>query len=144
MALKHFRPKSGRFLTMIAFFRSALATTIANSTTTSYNIGGIHRRAFLERLNFSSRIAVASAGAVTAIVSKYNAATDTATALTAAFDLKVIPVEESSVVPFLSTLSDLDRTLNEGDTLRVVITAAGTITTQPSELVLTAEVAVLE
>jgi hypothetical protein len=144
MALKFFRPKSGRFNTMIAFLSNRLITTIAGTTTTAFNLGGLHRRAFLERLNLGTLVVPASASALTGIVSKVKASDNTTVPLTAAFNLLTLVTQKTSVIPFLTTLTDLDRTLDEGDTLRFVVTAAGTITTQPTELTLTAEVAVLE
>jgi hypothetical protein len=44
----------------------------------------------------------------------------------------------------LSTLTDADRLMLEGDGLYVDLTAAGTVTTQPVGLIVTVELAVLE
>lgn len=134
----------GRYGQSIAFVRGALTGNIANSTTTTYNTGGIHRKSEIERLAISARTVVASAGAVTCIVYKYDATANSAVALSAAFDLKSLTADETSQIPLLTTLTDSQLLLREGDTFRVVVTAASTISTQPADLILSVEVAVLE
>jgi hypothetical protein len=129
---------------MVAFVRGPLIGTVANTTTTSFNIGGLHRRSYVERISLSARTIIASTSAVSAVVSKYSAATNTAVALTAAFDLKSLVTEETSILPLLTTLSDAQRSVSEGDTFRIVVTAAGTITTQATDLICAVEVAVQE
>lgn len=141
--LKYFRPNAGRLGIAPSFFPALLSGTIANTTTTTFNAGGPHRRAFVERLSVACKTLVASASAVTCIVYKYDASADTAVALTAAFDLKGLTADKSGQIALLTTLTDADKTFDEGDTVRVVVTAAGTISTQPADLRLVTEFAVL-
>lgn len=140
-----FGRKPGRYGKALAFVRGVLTGNIGNSTTTTYNIGGVHRKAFLERLSFSARtVPASSGGAVTCIVYKYDASAASAVALTAAFDLEGLTASVTSQVPLLASLTDAQLILDEGDTLRVVVTTDNTMTTQPTDLILSAEVSILE
>ena len=144
MAYKHFRPKAGRSGIMVGCVRGPLIGTVANTSTTTFNIGGVHRRSYVERISMSARTILASASAATAIVYKYNATTNAAIALTAAFDVKSIVTEETSLVALLTTLTDGERTVGEGDTFRIVVTTAGTVSTQPTDFYCAVEVAIQE
>lgn len=83
-------------------------------------------------------VPASAGGAVTATIEKYDASADATVALTAAFDLEALVASERSEITILSTLTEAQRTLDDGDTLRVVI-AAGTVETEPDELSFTIE-----
>ena len=87
-----------------------------------------------------------SGGAVTAVVQKYDASANAAVVLTAAVDV-LTPTQvarEGYVIELLSSLTQAQRTLDVGDTLELKITAASTVTGQPTDLFVTAEILVAE
>lgn len=141
--LKFFR-SPGRYGQNIAFVRGTLTGTIANSSTTTFSTGGVHRKSVLERLSISTRTVPASAsGTILAVVYKYDASAASAVALTGNVDLEALTADVTSKITLLSTLTDSQRIFDEGDTIRVVITTTNTVGTQAADLILTAEVSVI-
>ncbi len=82
----------------------------------------------------------------TAVVQKYDASANAAVVLTDAVDLLTATqvAREGYVIELLSTLSQAQRTLDVGDTLEVKVTAASTVTGQPTDFFVTAELLVAE
>ena len=66
--------------------------------------------------------------------------------LTAAVDMLTAGqvLREGGAIPLLSTLTQAQKTLDAGDTLEVLVTAAGTVTGQPTNFVVVGELLVAE
>lgn len=137
-----FMPQPGRFGVLPNVIVGRCITTVANSGDTTYNFGGHPATCVITRAMVSAGTLPASTGAVTGVIQKYDATANAAVALTAAVDLKGLTAHEGTAVPLLTTLTDAQRVLKPGDTLRFVITAAGTVSTQPVDLVVNTEVLV--
>lgn len=135
-------PIPGRFGVLPNLVTGRCTTTIANSTTTTYNFGGHPATCIINRAMVSAGTLPASASALTGVLQKYDATANSAVALTAAVDLLTLTAHEGTAVSLLTTLTDAQKTLRPGDTLRFVITAAGTVTTQPVDLMVNTEVLV--
>lgn len=137
-----FMPAPGRFGVIPNLVTGRCVTTIANSTTTTYNFGGHPATCLATRAMVSAGTVPTSGSALTGVLQKYDAANNTAVALSAAVNLLTLTAHEGTAVPLLSTLTDAQKTLLPGDTLRFVITAAGTVTLQPVDLMVNTEVLV--
>ena len=137
-----FAPTAGRFGVLPNLVTGRCVANIANSTTTTYNFGGHPATCLVSRAMVSAGTVPTSASAVTGVLQKYDATANAAVALTAAVDLLTLTAHEGTAVPLLSSLTDAQKTLRPGDTLRFVITAAGTITAQAVDLMVNTEVLV--
>ena len=141
-----FGPLANRSGTMPVAVTGRLDGTIGDSTTTSFSFGGYPRKAAISRFILSQRVLATSASALTCVIQKYDASANAAVVLTAAVNLLTTDAvaREGTVVDLLSTLTQAQRTLDVGDTLEVLVTAAGIVTGQPTDFFCTAELLVLE
>jgi hypothetical protein len=143
MAYKHKQEKPGRFGTETAFVQGSTINVTASSTT-NVAISSPRRKSYIERLTMTAGSAIVTgSGAITCIVSKKSAAGDVA--LCSAFTCTGLTAHRSVSIPILSTVTDAQRVLQEGETLNVIYTAAGTVTQQPvGGYIVAAELSVLE
>lgn len=141
-----FGPLAPRSGTMPVCKDGRLSGTIANSTTTTLSFGGYPRKAAISRFLISQQVLMTSGSAVTMVVQKYDASANAVVVLTAPVST-LTPTQiarEGFVIELLSTLTEAQRTLNVGDTLEVAVTAASTVTGQPTHFEISAELLVLE
>lgn len=140
------REKAGRFGTHPVAMQGSIATFTANDTT-DVVVGCYPAKACIAP-KFSVAVTVAPAdadGAITGILYKYDASANAAVALSAATDLETLTAFEGRRVDVLATLTDAQRTLDEGDFLYFRVTNdSAAINTQPGVFVVNVEVFVLE
>lgn len=105
-----------------------------------------YRKSYIERFSAAAATLPIGGAAITATLQKKAASDGTVTALTAATDLTVanLTALKTALIALLSTLTDVNRVLQEGDYLYVDVIAAGTVTTQPVGLQFIVELSVLE
>lgn len=141
-----FGPKSPRSGTMPVALTGRLDGTVGNSGDTVFSFGGYPQKAYISKFIVSQEVLMTSGGAVTAVVQKYDASANAAVVLTAAVSLLTATqvAREGYVIELLSSLTQAQRTLDVGDTLELKITAASTMTGQPTDLFVTAEILVAE
>lgn len=145
MAITDFRPKPGRYGTLPQLVQGQCLAAIGNNTTTTYNLGAVPFKAYANRAVVSAGTVPAStSGTILGVVQKYDAVNNTAVALSGNVDLEALVAHEGVAVPFLAALTDAQRTLLPGDTLRFVVTTNNTVTTAAVDLVCNVEVLVLE
>lgn len=120
--------------------------TIANSTTTLFSLGSYPAKGYLSKFVVSQQVLATSASALTFVVQKYDASANAAVVLTASVDMLTAGqvAREAFVIDLLSTLTPAQLTLDEGDTIEVLVTAAGTVTGQPTDFVVVGELLVAE
>jgi len=82
-------------------------------------------------------------GTILGVLQKYDASANTAVALTGNVDLEALTAHEGTAVTLLSSLTDAQRTLDTGDTLRFVVTTNNTVGTAQVDLMVHVEVFVL-
>lgn len=141
----HFLPKPGRLGVHPNLIAGRCDAAIGNNTTTTYNFGGHPAKVYANRAIVSAGTVPAStSGTILGVVQKYDATANTAVALSANVDLEALTAHEGVAVPFLSSLTDAQRTLLPGDTLRFVVTTNNTVTTAAVDLQCNIEVLVLE
>lgn len=154
-----FRPKPGRFgvnaMATGAQIGTAVGFTVATSGTTSINVPVPNRKCQLISVNLSAKTAAAGSGAITAQVIKRNNQTgspaDVNITATKSLTSSVVSTADASYAIAISA-TDAQATFfppaykgaaYNGDTCRIDVVAAGTVTTQP-QAVITCEWAVLE
>lgn len=141
-----FGPPANRKGTMPVAVGGRIGTTIANTTTTLVSLGGYPKTAYISGFEVSQQILATSASALTFVVQKYDSVANAPVVLTAAVNMLTAAqiAREGAVIPLLSTLTQAQRTLRGGDTLEVLITAAGTVTGQPTDFFVVGELLVAE
>jgi hypothetical protein len=131
MPNKYWTGKSGRIGTIPGTAVSAPLTATASSTASfaaPFPYGG----AYIETLTYVAGQAAAGGGAITLAVKKVRGGT--ATTLATGFDITSGTVGSGGgayQIPFAAGLSGGQRTLQPGDRIEIVLTAASTVTTQP-------------
>lgn len=141
-----FGPLANRSGVMPVAVTGRLDGTIGDSGDTTFSFGGYPRKAAISRFLLSQQVLATSASALTCVIQKYDASANAAVVLTAAVDLltPTAVAREGTVVDLLASLTQAQRTLDVGDTLEVKVTAAGTVTGQPTDFFCTVELLALE
>lgn len=140
----HFQPKPGRYGTMPEVISGKqLDAGITASATTNISIATPRRKAILARISIHFETVPIGGAAITGKLRKKpvgSAAID----LTAAFTLTGLTAQLVIDVPLLTTLSELQAIVQEGDYLFFAVTAAGTVTTQPVGMTVSVELLIQE
>lgn len=141
-----FAPLANRSGVMPVAVTGRLDGTIGNSGDTTFSFGGFPRRAYVSRFIISQAVLATSASALTCVIQKYDASANAAVVLTASVDLLTATqvAREGYAIDLLSSLTQAQKTLEVGDTLEVKVTAAGTVSGQPTDFFATAELLVAE
>lgn len=148
MAYVHARKKPGRYGTDIAFVTSMVsgtATCTANDTTV-FRIPSPFRKCRFLRGNVSVTVVPAdSDGTLVGTFKKYDASADAAVTLSGTVDLEALVTREVSKADSAAAATDAQLTLDDGDCLEFhVVSDSAAINTQPTNLALCVELAVLE
>lgn len=139
----YFSPLAGRFGIMPNLLVGRCAAAIGNSTTTTYNFGGHPAKSIINRAVVSAGTVPAStSGTILGVLQKYDASADAAVALTDNIDLEALTAHEGTAVTLLTTLTDAQKLLDTGDTVRFVVTTNNTVTTAAVDLVVNVELLV--
>lgn len=149
MPYKHFRPLPGRYGSMPVAIQSAVigtgGTAVGATATTNYSFGGYPQKAWIEAFAVSAQVVAAGGAAITVQIFKRDVSAGADVALTGAVSLTssfLTAVNRAFVIPVTAT-SDADRLLDTGDTLIARVVAAGTVTTQPVQGIVAAELLVV-
>lgn len=138
-----FSPLAGRFGIMPNLLAGRCNAAIGNNTTTTYSFGGHPAKCLINRAVVSAGTVPAStSGTILAVLQKYDASADTAVALTDNIDLEALTAHEGTAVTLLSTLTDAQKLLDTGDTVRLVVTTNNTVTTAAVDLMVNVELLV--
>jgi len=139
----YFSPLAGRFGVMPNLLVGRCSAAIGNSTTTTYNFGGHPAKSIINRAVVSAGTVPAStSGTILGVLQKYDASADAAVALTDNIDLEALTAHEGTAVTLLPTLTDAQKTLDTGDTVRFVVTTTNTVTTAAVDLMVNVELLV--
>ena len=139
----YFSPLAGRFGIMPNLLAGRCDAAIGNSTTTTYNFGGHPAKSIINRAVVSAGTVPAStSGTILGVLQKYDASADAAVALTDNIDLEALTAHEGTAVTLLTTLTDAQKLLDTGDTVRFVVTTNNTVTTAAVDLVVNVELLV--
>ena len=143
--LKIFKPKPGRFGIHPVFAQAALSALTANATVTNY-IPTPKRKCYIERITYhASTMAADADGTVLATVTKWDDSAQAAVALTASTSLEGLTAKKATEIALLSTLTDAQLTLDEGDTLYIeMVNNSAAIDTNHANACLAVELLVSE
>ena len=145
MAYEFFAPKPGRLGVLPQLLAGRCAAAIGNSTTTTYNFGGHPARCIANRAVVSAgTVPASSGGTILGVIQKYDASADAAVALSGNVDLEALTAHEGTAVTFLSTLTEAQKTMDAGDTIRFAVTTDSTVGTAAVDLTVNVELLVLE
>lgn len=143
MAINDFRPKPGRFGTHPVPFNSGrINTGTLVAGTQNHNVGAMAATCIVNRATICAEVFPTAATSCTLQLFKMTGAT--ALALTAATDINAKAADTPIQVPVLSSLTDAERVLKAGDSLRVAIVTVGAVSVQPDDVTVCAELLVLE
>lgn len=141
----HFRPKVGGRYGINSILASAVhAGDLTASSSDTIPIPSPNIRCAIMGLSMSAITVVIGAGTSTIIFYKYDKSATAAVALNTAADVEALVTKQGASIALLSTLTDAQRTLDDGDTLYAVVTTSSTISTQNVGLSLSVELAVIE
>ena len=139
----YFSPLAGRFGIMPNLLVGRCLAAIGNSTTTTYSFGGHPAKCIINRAVVSAGTVPAStSGTILGVLQKYDASADAAVALTDNIDLEALTAHEGTAVTLLTTLTDAQKLLDTGDTVRFVVTTNNTVTTAAVDLQVNVELLV--
>ena len=145
MAYDFFAPKPGRLGVLPQLVTGRCDAAIGNSTTTTYSFGGHPARCVIARAVVSAGTVPAStSGTILGVIQKYDSSANAAVALTGNVDLEALTAHEGTSVSLLSSLTEAQKTLDTGDTLRFVVTTDNTVTTAAVDLMVNVELLALE
>ena len=135
-----FAPTPGRLGVLPNLLVGRCDAAIGNNTTTTYSFGSHPAKCYINRAVVSAGTVPAStSGTILGVIQKYDASANAAVALTDNVDLEALVAHEGTAVSLLSTLTDAERTLDTGDTLRFVVTTNNTVTTAAVDLMVNVE-----
>jgi hypothetical protein len=135
-----FAPTPGRLGVLPNLLVGRCNAAIGNNTTTTYSFGSHPAKCYINRAVVSAGTVPAStSGTILGVIQKYDASADAAVALTGNVDLEALVAHEGTAVSLLSTLTEAERTLDTGDTLRFVVTTNNTVTTAAVDLMVNVE-----
>ena len=136
-----FAPKPGRFGTLPVPFQSGrLNTGTLAAGTQNHNIGAMAATCLVNRVTICADTFPTAATSCTLQVFKMTGVT--ALALTAATDINAKTADTPIQVPVLSTLTEVQKTLLSGDSLRIAIVTVGSVSVQPDDVTVTVELLV--
>lgn len=139
----YFSPKPGRFGTLPVPFQSGrLNTGTLAAGTQTHNIGAMAAPCIINRVTLCAETFPTAATSCTLQVFKMTGAT--ALAVTAATDINAKTADTPIQVPVISTLTDAQRLLKSGDSLRVSIVTVGAVSAQPDDITVVVELLVQE
>jgi len=138
-----FSPLAGRFGIMPNLLVGRCDAAIGNNTTTTYSFGGHPATCIINRAMVSAgTVPAATSGTILGVLQKYDATANSAVALTDNVDLEALTAHEGTAVALLTTLTDAQKILRPGDTVRFVVTTNNTVTTAAVDLMVNVELLV--
>lgn len=143
---RKFAPKGPRFGVHPVYVSSGVVASPTANTTTTYMIPVPYRKCVVERLFFGQNVVLVDAdGTALATFKKYDAATDADVSLNTAVNIESGVTKETTSVTVDATLTEKQRILFEGDSIRVeVVSNSAAIDTAATGLYFGAELLVLE
>lgn len=136
-----FAPKPGRFGTLPVPLQSGrINTGTLAAGTQNHSIGGMASTCVVSRLTICAEVFPTAATSCTVQLFKMTGAT--ALALTAAIDINAKSANVPIQATVTGTLTEAERTLRTGDSLRVALVTSGAVSVQPDDLTVVVELLV--
>lgn len=144
MALNIFSPKPGRFGVhpmVVSSDMNPTGGTLAAGTE-NHNVCASPVKSYINRASICAATFPTASTSVVATLFKMTGAT--AVALTSGLAISGSAADTPLQFTFLTTTTDAQRTLNQGDSLRVALVTTGTVSVQPDDLAVYVELLGLE
>jgi hypothetical protein len=136
-----FMPRPGRFGTLpVPLTSGRINTGTLAAGTQNHNIGAMAATCVVSRATICAEVFPTAATSCTLQLFKMTGVT--ALALTAAVDINAKTADTPIQVAVTGTLTDAQRTLLPGDSLRVAIVTVGAVSVQPDDLTTVVELLV--
>jgi hypothetical protein len=147
MPYNFFAPKPGRFGVLPTIMNSGrLNTGTLAAGTQTHNIGGYSTKSYISKAAVCAE--TYPTAATSCRIELYKMTGATALALTAtgasALSINTQAADTPIQIPILSTLTDAQRTLQPGDSLRISIVTVGAVSVQPEDVTVSVELFVEE
>jgi hypothetical protein len=136
-----FMPRPGRFGTQpVPLTSGRINTGTLAAGTQNHNIGAMAATCVVSRFTIAAEVYPTAATSCTLQLIKMTGGT--ALALTAAVDINAKTANVPITVSVTGTLTEAERTLRPGDSLRLALVTVGAVSVQPDDLVGVAELLV--
>lgn len=143
MPLIDFRPKPGRLgIIPMPFQSGRLNTGTLAAGTVNHNIGSFPAKGYINRASLCADTYPTAATSCVVTLVKMTGAT--ALTLTSNLDINAKTADTPLQFSFLTTLTDAQRTLQPGDSIRVAMVTVGAVTVQPDDVTVAVELLPLE
>lgn len=137
--LNFFQPRPGRFGTQNVIVQQTLATGTLAAGTLTFHLGGLPGKAIVSRVIASAlTYPTAATSCVLTLVKRDSSAAGNVT-LTTNLDVNGKTAETVQTGTLVSTLTDAQKLLDTGDTLKVSLVTTGAVSVQPVGLTVTVE-----
>lgn len=134
-----FQPRPGRFGTQPVIISRRLNTGTLAAGTATFHIGGIPSKAVISRVQVSALTYPTAATSCVATLVKRDVSATANVTLTSNIDVNTKTAETVQSGTMLTTLTDAQRLLDTGDTLKVSLVTTGAVSVQPVDLTVTVE-----
>jgi len=143
--LNFFAPKPGRFGTQSVVISRKLDTgTLAAGTLTFHLAGlGTNRRAIVDNVNISAQTYPTAATSVVATLVKRDVSAAGNVSLSDGIAVSAKTAETVQQGTLVSSLTDAQKLLDYGDTLKLSLVTTGAVSVQPVDLTVTVELLLL-
>lgn len=144
MAYNYFMPKPGRLGVHPVLLTTDLTPTGGTlaASTENHNIGVSPMKAYVNRASVCA--AVYPTASTSCIATLYKMTGTTSVALTQGLAISGGTADTPLIFSFLTTITDANRTLGSGDSLRIALATIGTVSVQPDDLSVAVELLVME
>lgn len=137
--LNFFQPRPGRFGIQPVVLRAKLDTGTLAAGTATFHIGGLPAKAVVSRVIVSALTYPTAATSCVATLVKRDVSASANVTLTSNIDVNTKTAETVQTGTLVSTLTDAQKLLDSGDTLKVSLVTTGSVTVQPVDLTVTVE-----
>lgn len=137
--LNFFQPRPGRFGTQNVMLDQSLATGTLGAGTLTFHLGGLPAKAVINRITISALTFPTAATSCVATLVKRDVSAAGNVTLTSNIDVNAKTAEQAITSNLLSTLTDAQRLLDTGDTLKLSLVTTGAVSVQPVGLTVVVE-----
>ena len=137
--LNFFQPRPGRFGTLPVIISQRINTGTLAAGTAVHNLGGLPSKAIINKVQVSAETYPTAATNCTITLVKRDSSAAGNVTLSSAIDVNAKTAETVQAGSLLTTLTDAQKLLDTGDTIKISMVTTGSVTVQPDDLVVTVE-----
>lgn len=137
--LNFFQPRPGRFGIQPVIIQQRINTGTLAAGTQTHSLGGLPSKAVVSRVQVSAETFPTAATNCTVTLVKRDSSAAGNVTLSNAIDVNAKTAETVQAGTLVSSLTDAQRLLDTGDTLKISLVTTGAVSVQPDDLVVTVE-----